>query len=481
MKRELAIQPAIKLRSVCAEYANAAIFLLLDYLAIAAADAQAVWTRGLFFPAETYLSLPYGKLWLPLLFLLFLYRSGVYLKMQPALRTVQEIFYAVCCGMITCILLLYFLKASLLASRCYIAALFFFTLLNLYLLRYSVGKLLKKSGVFCEPVLLLGAGKTAERVLEYVQNDVGYRYKVLGFLDDYPQSEKLMKTFQPMGKLEEAKRIVEQTGVQTVLITAPGLEKEKLQRLINELQPIVRNIAFVPDLIGTPLASAEIDVLFSEEILLLKIKNNLARRHNQLLKRSFDLLATIAGGTLLLPFLLGLALIVAADNKGRIFFAHRRIGRKGKAFSCYKFQTMVENAQEKLEQYLKENEQAKKEWEENFKLTHDPRVTKLGNFLRRTSLDELPQLWNVLKGEMSLVGPRPIVTKEITKYGENIREYYQVRPGITGMWQASGRSDTTYEERVRMDTWYVRNWSLWIDLLYLYKTVKIVATGKGAY
>ncbi len=481
MKRELAVQPAIKFRSVCIEYANAAVFLLLDYLAIVVADAQAVWMRNLFFPAETYLPLPYGKLWLPLLFLLFLYRSGVYLKMQPALRTVQEIFYAVCCGMITCILLLYFLKASLLASRFYIAALFFFILLNLYLLRYSVGKLLKKSGVFCEPVLLLGAGKTAERVLEYVQNDVGYRYRILGFLDDHPQSEKLTKTFRPLGKLEEARRIVEQTGVQTVLITAPGLEKEKLQRLINELQPIVRNIAFVPDLIGTPLASAEIDVLFSEEILLLKIKNNLARRHNQLLKRSFDLLSTIIGGMLLLPFLLGLALIVAADNKGRILFAHRRIGRKGKAFSCYKFQTMVENAQEKLEEYLKENEQAKKEWEENFKLTNDPRVTKLGNFLRRTSLDELPQLWNVLKGEMSLVGPRPIVTKEIAKYGENIREYYQVRPGITGMWQASGRNDTTYEERVRMDTWYVRNWSLWIDLLYLYKTVKIVGTGKGAY
>ncbi len=481
MKRELAVQSAIKFRSVCIEYANAAVFLLLDYLAIVAADAQAVWMGKLFFPAETYLPLPYGELWLPLPFLLFLYRSGVYLKMQPALRTVQEIFYAVCCGMITCILLLYFLKAPLLASRFYVAALFFFILLNLYLLRYSVGKLLKKSGVFCESVLLLGAGKTAERVMEYVQNDVGYRYKILGFLDDRPQSEKLTKTFRPLGKLEEARRIVEQTGVQTVLITAPGLEKEKLQRLINELQPIVRNIAFVPDLIGTPLASAEIDVLFSEEILLLKIKNNLARRHNQLLKRSFDLLATIVGGTLLLPFLLGLALIVAADNKGRILFAHRRIGRKGKAFSCYKFQTMVENAQEKLEEYLKENEQAKKEWEENFKLTNDPRVTKLGNFLRRTSLDELPQLWNVLKGEMSLVGPRPIVTKEIAKYGENIREYYQVRPGITGMWQASGRSDTTYEERVRMDTWYVRNWSLWIDLLYLYKTVKIVGTGKGAY
>ncbi len=142
---------------------------------------------------------------------------------------------------------------------------------------------------------------------------------------------------------------------------------------------------------------------------------------------------------------------------------------------------MVPNAKEMLEKYLSENPDAKKEWDETFKLTNDPRVTKLGNFLRRTSLDELPQLLNVIRGEMSLVGPRPIVEKEVVKYGENIREYYMVPPGITGMWQVSGRSDTTYAERVAMDTWYVRNWSVWIDIMYLFKTVKAVLNEKGAY
>ena len=142
---------------------------------------------------------------------------------------------------------------------------------------------------------------------------------------------------------------------------------------------------------------------------------------------------------------------------------------------------MVPDAEARLKEYIAKNPAAKKEWEETFKLEHDPRVTKLGAFLRRTSLDELPQMLNVLKGEMSLVGPRPVVAKEIEKYGENIREYYMVRPGITGMWQASGRSDTTYEERVEMDTWYVRNWSIWIDLMYLFKTFKAVIESKGAY
>jgi undecaprenyl-phosphate galactose phosphotransferase len=142
---------------------------------------------------------------------------------------------------------------------------------------------------------------------------------------------------------------------------------------------------------------------------------------------------------------------------------------------------MVSDAQKRLEEYLAANPEAKKEWEENFKLEHDPRVTKLGAFLRRTSLDELPQLWNVIMGDMSLVGPRPIVQAEVPKYGPYIREYYMVPPGITGMWQVSGRSDTTYEERVAMDTWYVRNWSVWIDLVFLFKTIKAVACGKGAY
>ena len=142
---------------------------------------------------------------------------------------------------------------------------------------------------------------------------------------------------------------------------------------------------------------------------------------------------------------------------------------------------MVNNADKVLEKYLAENPTARREWEETFKLTNDPRVTKLGNFLRRTSLDELPQLWNVILGDMSLVGPRPIVEEEVSKYGKNIREYYMVPPGITGMWQVSGRSDTTYPERVAMDTWYVRNWSVWIDIMYLFKTVKAVVTGRGAY
>ena len=342
-------------------------------------------------------------------------------------------------------------------------------------------KLLKTMGLLRKPVILIGAGKTAEQVLAFFDGDLGYRYEIVGILDDNPISKELPQKFLLMGKLADAAEIIRTAGVKTVIITAPGMAPARLERLITEIQPFVRDISFVPDLMMLPLGNVGVEPFFTEKVFMLHIRNNLARKRNLWAKRIFDLTAVISGGLLILPALLLLAVIVGIDNRGRIIFAHRRVGKDGKLFPCYKFQSMVPDAEKRLEEYLAKNPEARKEWEESFKLTNDPRVTKLGGFLRRTSLDELPQLWNVLLGDMSLVGPRPIVEKEIEYYGDCIREYYMVPPGITGIWQVNGRSDTTYEERVAMDTWYVRNWSVWIDLVYLFKTVKAVLMGKGAY
>ena len=340
---------------------------------------------------------------------------------------------------------------------------------------------MKRRHIFYEPIIVIGAGLTAERTLKFWNDDLGYRYDVVGFIDDHPISEKLPKDYPLLGGFSEAAEIVKRYKTKTVIIAAPGITRPHLQQLINSIQPYVKNISFIPDLIGTPMAGVDASILFSEKILMLNIRNNLSRRYNRIIKRLFDLVFTIFGGILISPAMLIIAILVAIDNRGSIIFSHQRVGRNGKLFPCYKFQTMVPDNKERLEKYLAENPDARQEWEESFKLTNDPRVTKFGAFLRRTSLDELPQLWNVIRGDMSLVGPRPIVEAEKIKYGENIREYYMVLPGITGMWQVSGRSDTTYPERVAMDTWYVRNWSVWIDITYLFKTVKAVITGRGAY
>ncbi|WP_337384501.1 exopolysaccharide biosynthesis polyprenyl glycosylphosphotransferase, partial [Acidaminococcus timonensis] len=247
------------------------------------------------------------------------------------------------------------------------------------------------------------------------------------------------------------------------------------------IQPHVRNLGFVPDLIGLPVNGVEVDSLFNERMILMSLKNNLARPYNRMCKRLFDLVLTLVGVVLLSPVFLVLAILIKLDSRGPVIFAHQRIGKDGKLFPCLKFRTMCVDADRKLKEYLAANPEARKEWEAEFKLKDDPRVTRVGKVLRRTSLDELPQLFNVLSGQMSLVGPRPIVTAEIPKYGPYIKDFYMVRPGITGMWQVNGRSDTTYEERVQMDSWYVRNWGVWLDIMLLWRTFGVVLSHKGAY
>ena len=460
------------------------LFIIFDYLAILLAERMAFGMHdvyGTLMRTSYHVPNAYLFFWIPLVFIAFLAISQTYTKMQPIIAMVQQIFYAVLYALITCILILYFMQASMLASRLYVILFGFLTLFNVYVGRYILLKLLKKMNWLTKPVILIGAGKTAERTLSFFDGDLGYRYRVVGLLDDAPISKTLPKKFLLLGRVQNAVDIIRDSGVKTVLITAPGMDGARMEQLVGKIQPLVRDIFFVPDLMMLPLGHVGVEPFYTEKVFMLSIRNNLARRRNRLAKRIFDLILTIIGGILISPVLLILAVIVGIDNKGRIIFAHRRVGRKGKPFPCYKFQTMVLDAQERLEEYLAKDAEARKEWEASFKLTNDPRVTKLGAFLRKTSLDELPQLWNVLMGDMSLVGPRPIVVKEVKFYGENIEEYYMVPPGITGMWQVNGRSDTTYEERVSMDTWYVRNWSVWIDLVYLFKTVKAVFTGKGAY
>lgn len=183
---------------------------------------------------------------------------------------------------------------------------------------------------------------------------------------------------------------------------------------------------------------------------------------------------------LLAPAFVVLWWLVRKTGK-QVFFGHERIGRGGKPFKCYKFRSMVPDAEKVLEELLRNDPAAREEWAREFKLKNDPRITSVGAFLRKTSLDELPQLWNVLKGEMSLVGPRPVVAEEIERYGQQAQHYMQARPGMTGLWQVSGRNDIDYDSRVYLDTWYVKNWSLWSDIVILLRTVRVVLGRDGAY
>jgi exopolysaccharide production protein ExoY len=204
-------------------------------------------------------------------------------------------------------------------------------------------------------------------------------------------------------------------------------------------------------------------------------------KHN-FFKRSFDILFSLSAILLLAPLFIGIMLAIRLSSKGKSVYSHERIGRGGKIFRCFKFRTMYKDADPRLKELLAHDPELREEWDRTHKLRQDPRVTKVGAFLRKTSLDELPQFWNVLKGDMSVVGPRPVVQAEILKYfGPKAAKVFSIRPGLTGIWQVSGRSDTSYGRRILLDELYVDSRSFILDLKLIFKTIKIMFSCKGAY
>lgn len=205
------------------------------------------------------------------------------------------------------------------------------------------------------------------------------------------------------------------------------------------------------------------------------------KKPNRRVKRFLDYFICFAVMPLALPLGAVLALMVKIDSKGSPIYRQERIGKDGKPFMIYKFRTMVDNADELLDTYLRKNPELAEEWKKNQKLKNDPRLTRAGRFLRKTSLDELPQILNIIQGDMTLVGPRPIVESEKEKYGRFFDEYCEVRPGLTGLWQTSGRNDTTYSQRVAYDHYYINHWTIWLDFWIMGKTIPVALIGRGAY
>lgn len=286
-------------------------------------------------------------------------------------------------------------------------------------------------------------------------------------------------------KLKEVKEAIDSaTGSNNyhaaVIAIDKGLNKKTLY-YIDHIQEKISRVIVLPQISSMPLFNAEIISSINHKGLAFFIKNNLLNPVDQTLKKMFDTALSWFLIIISLPFLLVLYLLVSVSTKGHPIFKQRRVGQGGRTFNIYKFRTMYLDANQRLEELINSDPQIKKEWEEEFKLKNDPRVTKIGNFLRRTSLDELPQILNVLQGKMSLVGPRPIIKDEIEKYGEYFEYFKAVKPGITGLWQVSGRSDLNYSERVQLDVWYVRNWSAGLDVVILIKTFVTVLSKKGSY
>ena len=329
------------------------------------------------------------------------------------------------------------------------------------------------------PAVIFGGGATGRAVVDRLLGGKTSGYVPVLILDDDPATGSEYRGVPVIHDTGLGPEIVKRFNIKMAIVALPGLKSRAMDRLINHSVSAFRYNVLIPDFFRA--TNIWMSVRDFGGILGLATSYRLNMFWNLWIKRFLDIVLVLAGSILISPLLLFIAVFIKLDSPGPVLYRHERVGKNGVPFRAYKFRSMAQDADKRLAGLLASDPAIREEWERSQKLKNDPRITRAGRFLRRTSLDELPQLINILKGEMSLVGPRPIVKNEIKRYGEDFRRVFSVLPGLTGLWQVSGRSDTDYAERISFDTYYLQSWSVWLDLWILYKTVGAVFKGKGAY
>jgi Undecaprenyl-phosphate galactose phosphotransferase WbaP len=356
---------------------------------------------------------------------------------------------------------------------------FFFSPVIFILCRNMMHYILAKTRLGGIPAVIFGNGSTSHIVIDRLLNSKRTGYVPVLLLDNEPSGEDLYRGIPVIHNLNIGPEIARRFKIRVAIMAMPKFEQKELATLLNDSVSAFRYSILVPDFFS--VTNIWMSVRDFDGVLGFVTSHRLRMFWNLGIKRLADLGTVVIGGFILSPLFLIVALLVKISSPGPVLYGHKRLGQNGKPFTAYKFRSMVQNSNEVLDALLKSDSGRREEWLKNHKLKDDPRVTKIGKFLRHTSLDEFPQLINILKGEMSLVGPRPIVDAEVEKYGENFNRIFSVKPGLTGMWQVSGRSDTDYGERISLDTYYLQSWSVWLDIWILYKTFGVVLRGRGAY
>jgi len=483
-----------------ARYRNSSSYILggMDALALVLALGLARYVYWLFFKGspEPNFSLDLSHVWVKHAWLFYglipvtltwFWKAGHYSKRRPYwddLRDTLRILLAV--GMLDAALVF---LAKWPVSRLWLGMTWAFALVLLPVFRVLVKRILLDVGVWRQPTVIAGIGPNARRAASAMLSEKLMGYEVIAFIAgptyaaDAGASVDIDSNSIPIFYYSSRLWDLLKELNSPHLVIALEREEEGQQRhLLSEIGESYRNFHIAPPFAEMPLYGTEVERFFRHEVLLLKVRNNLTRLWSKIAKRGFDIVGSSILLILFSPLFIVTACLIKLEDRGPIFYAQERVGRRGRLFKVLKFRSMAVNAHQILLQWLQENPEIKKEYEgNNFKLRKDPRVTKMGRWLRSTSMDELPQLWNVLKGEMSLVGPRPLLEREVERYGPNIHLYRQARPGITGIWQISGRSRTKFSDRSNLDAWYIRNWSLWYDFYILFKTAVVVLRRDGAY
>ena len=435
--------------------------------------------------------------WMPVLIISVFWIEGLYQRRLPFWEETQRILKALFMSFTGVLALVSVWKISGLVSRAVILETGILTLIFIPLVRSYWKPFLHQKGLGIEKLLIIGDEKYLNLVAFGLSRDHYMGLRATGWIRTSPTdapvhpvinkenakaSEEDIRSPSYLGDINDFEKILPDLKFLSVVVASPSMEANMLAKLISDIQKNARFVYIIPNITQVNMISSELLYFFYEEIFLLRIKNNLKLGINRRSKSILDYGISL----MLLPPSLMLMIFIAAviklTSKGPIIFKQLRMGKNGKLFRILKFRTMYDGSEENLQDLLLKDPVLSDEYALKRKIKNDPRITPIGKFLRRTSLDELPQLINILKGDMSLVGPRPALEDEVKElYREKQADYQMVKPGITGLWQVSGRNENAFDRRIQLDSWYIRNWSLWLDLIILIRTIGVVVARKGSY
>lgn len=423
----------------------------------------------------------FGLHWLALPFTaLFLVIYALYGLYSPVglspVEEIRKLFFATTIGFLLVTTFTFGEPASNGYSRLMLLVAWLAALVAVQLNRWLARILARRQGLWGEPVVVIGNGPQGRRIAEFLKQRIRLGLLPVMMVDGFSEYDASPLSSIDCTKIRTAVLVISEVSGE---MQRRFMEEQRFGFRHDQTQSCIDRVILISSL-GL-WGSAGITPLDLDGIIGLSITNTLMRPLPNLVKRILDLSIAVIGGLMLLPLFLLIALAIMVDSPGGVFYRQKRIGKHGQDLWVWKFRTMRVNADQVLSDLLASDPALKQEWENDQKLRNDPRVTRVGRFLRKFSLDEFPQLINVFKGEMSLVGPRPIVLSETHHYEEIFEKYKKVKPGMTGMWQVSGRNDTGYGSRVELDEYYINNWSPWLDIYIMIRTARVVLFHRGAY
>ena len=429
------------------------------------------------FPFSTYLSYCFMVLvWI----LVFSYEK-LYTKRFPFWEEVKTLIKSATFSSAFIMIAIFLAKAEVNFSRTTVVLAWVLSLFLFPLFRFIVKTSLIRFNLWKKKLIMVGVHETSLQVIRNIKKNRTMGYEVTALIEDSP--ELIGKTFagiRVLGPLSKIAEISKTYQSKDIMVATPHKSRKEFKKILSLCEQNCESMWIIPRSGDFITEGVNIEVI--GDIFTLYLKRNLVKPWNLLLKNFFEILFALFLVVLTMPIFLVTALMIKLDTKGNIFFVQERIGKDKKLFHLYKFRSMYNDNETRLIKYLESDEKARGEWEKYKKLkNYDPRITRVGRLIRKFSLDELPQLFNVLKGNMSIVGPRPYLPEEVKDSDQSLSTITRVKPGLTGLWQVSGRSNLPFDERLRIDEYYIRNWSVWMDIVILLKSLRILFSQKGAF